>query len=121
MKNLAELAAIREKMKPEVILRKEDSAGVRIVVCMGTRGIAAGARDVLAALVSEVNTRMIPDTMVTQTGCIGMCDLEPIVLVQTPKSGGTIYVNMTPEKALEVVESHILNHQILEKYTRKNG
>lgn len=121
MKTLEELNRIRERMKPEIILRKEDKAGVRIIVCMGTCGIEAGARDVLAALVNEVNSRMIPDTMVTQTGCIGMCDLEPIVLVQTPKQGGTIYVNMTPKKALEVVESHILNHKVLDKYTRKSS
>ena len=121
MKTLEELQSIYDRMQSEIMLRKEDKAQVRIVVCMGTCGIEAGARDVLAALVDEVNTRMIPDTMVTQTGCIGMCDLEPIVLVQTPKQGGTIYVNMTPEKALEVVESHILNHQVLDKYTRKGS
>lgn len=121
MKTIEELNSIRERMRPEVLLRKEDKAGTRIIVCMGTCGIEAGARDVLAALVEEVNTRMIPDTMVTQTGCIGMCDLEPIVLVQSSKSGGTIYVNMTPEKALEVVESHILNHKVLDAYTRKKS
>ena len=76
MKTLEELNRIRERMKPEIILRKEDKAGVRIIVCMGTCGFEAGARDVLAALVNEVNSRMIPDTMVTQTGCIGMCDLD---------------------------------------------
>ena len=84
MKSLAELAAIREKTKNEINMRKDDETGIRIVVGMATCGIAAGARPVMNALVEEVAKRQLQHVTVTQTGCIGMCRLEPIVEVYTP-------------------------------------
>ena len=98
MKSLAELQAIKEKMRDKVILR-EGVNSVRVVVGMATCGIAAGARPVLSALVDEVGKRGLSHVTVAQTGCIGMCRLEPIVEVLEPGKDRVTYVKMTEEKA----------------------
>ncbi len=118
MKSLAELQAIREKMKSRVVLR-EGHQSIRIVVGMATCGIAAGARPVLNTLVEEVNRLGLTDTAtVTQTGCIGICRLEPIVEVYENGSDEKItYVKMTPEKAKRVVEEHIKGGKPVYAYT----
>ena len=118
MKSLAELQAIREKMKSRVVLR-EGHQSIRIVVGMATCGIAAGARPVLNTLVEEVNRLGLTDTAtVTQTGCIGICRLEPIVEVYENGSDEKItYVKMTPEKAKRVVEEHIKGCKPVYAYT----
>lgn len=118
MKSLAELQAIREKMKSRVSLREGHQA-IRIVVGMATCGIAAGARPVLNTLVEEVNRLGLTDTAtVTQTGCIGICRLEPIVEVYENGSDEKItYVKMTPEKAKRVVEEHIKGGKPVYEYT----
>ena len=118
MKSLAELQAIREKMKSRVSLREGHQA-IRIVVGMATCGIAAGARQVLNTLVEEVNRLGLTDTAtVTQTGCIGICRLEPIVEVYENGSDEKItYVKMTPEKAKRVVEEHIKGGRPVYEYT----
>ncbi len=117
MKSLAELAAIREKMQDSLKLRREDHAGTRIIVGMATCGIAAGARSVLTAFVSEINSKNVQDTMVTQTGCMGMCSLEPIVEVHKPDQEKVIYVKVTPDKAARIVEEHIINGNVVTEYT----
>ncbi len=118
MKSLAELEEIRNRMKNQVNLRKEEENGAaRIVVGMATCGIAAGARPVLNALVEEVGKRGLLDVMVTQTGCIGMCRLEPIVEVMMPGKKKVTYVKMTAEKAQRVVAEHIVNGNVVTEYT----
>ena len=117
MKSLAELAAIREKTKNEINMRKDDETGIRIVVGMATCGIAAGARPVMNALVEEVAKRQLQHVTVTQTGCIGMCRLEPIVEVYTPNGEKVTYVKMTAEKAAKVVNEHIVNGNVCKEYT----
>ena len=118
MKSLAELQAIREKMKDRVALR-EGVQPIRVVVGMATCGIAAGARPVLNTLVGEISRQGLGDTAtVTQTGCIGICRLEPIVEVyETGKEGKVTYVKMTPEKAKRVVEEHIKGGTPVYEYT----
>ena len=117
MKSLAELAAIREKMQKNVILR-EGSGQTRVVVGMATCGIAAGARPVLNTLVEEVaNVGLTGKVTVSQTGCIGLCQYEPIVEVFEAGKDKVTYVKMTPEKAKEIVEEHIKGGKIVEEYT----
>lgn len=117
MKSLAELAAIREKMQKNVILR-EGSGQTRVVVGMATCGIAAGARPVLNTLVEEVaNEGLTGKVTVSQTGCIGLCQYEPIVEVFEAGKDKVTYVKMTPEKAKEIVEKHINGGKIVEEYT----
>ena len=120
MKTLADLAAIRDKMKGKVAIR-EGASETRIVVGMATCGIAAGARPVLGAFVDAVNeASMTEKVMVTQTGCIGICRLEPIVEVYVADQPKVTYVKMTPEKAKEVFEKHIKGGKVVTEYTIGN-
>ena len=102
MKSLEELKAIREKMQGSVALRSEDSDQTRVVVGMATCGIASGARPVLNTLAEAVAEKKLDKVAVTQTGCIGLCQYEPIVEVYEPGKEKVTYVKMTPDKALEV-------------------
>ena len=117
MKSLAELQAIKEKMRDKVILR-EGVNSVRVVVGMATCGIAAGALPVLNALVEGVNKEGLTEKVtVSQTGCIGICQLEPIVEVFEPGKEKITYVKMTPEKAARVIEEHLKNGNVVNEYT----
>ncbi len=117
MKSLAELEAIRKQMLDNITLRKEDENGVRVVVGMATCGIAAGARPVMNAFMEEVAKRNLSNVTITQTGCIGMCRLEPIVEVLAPGKEKVTYVKMTAEKAAKVVAEHIVNGSVVTEYT----
>lgn len=117
MKSLEELKAIRERMQGQVGFRSEDSDHIRVVVGMATCGIASGARPVLTTLAEEVQKRGMSNVSVTQTGCIGLCQYEPIVEVIEPGKDKITYVKMNPEKAIEVLEQHLVRGQIVEKYT----
>ena len=119
MKSLEELRAIKAKMQNNVQLRGVDDADsvVRVVVGMATCGIAAGARPVLAAFVDEVGTRGLKDVLVSQTGCIGVCRLEPIAEVFMPGEEKVTYVELTPEKAKRIVAEHIVNGNVVTEYT----
>ena len=117
MKSLAELAAIRDKMKNKVVMR-EGSTDTRIVVGMATCGIAAGARPVLNAFVEGVDKEGLSGQVsVTQTGCIGLCQYEPIVEVFVPGKEKVTYVKMTPEKAEKVLNEHIKGGNVVTEYT----
>lgn len=120
MKSLEELKAIREKVQNQINLRNESNAGVRVIVGMATCGIASGARPVLTALSDAVHNKGLDNVMVSQTGCIGLCQYEPIVEVIEADKEKVTYVKMTPEKALEVVERHLIRGQIVAEYTIQN-
>lgn len=117
MKSLEELAALREQMKNKVAMRQDNSAATRVVVGMATCGIAAGARPVLNAFVEEVAKRGLQDVMVTQTGCIGICQYEPVVEVYMPGQAKTTYVKMTPDKVKRVVQQHLKGGNPVAEYT----
>ena len=118
MKSLAELQAIREKTLGRINLRKEDeSEVVRVVIGMATCGIAAGARPVMLSFMDEISKRGLNHVTVSQTGCIGMCRLEPMVDVIMPGQEKVTYVHMTPEKVARVVAEHIVNGRPVEEYT----
>ena len=120
MKSLAELQAIKEKMQNKVIMR-EGSNDVRVVVGMATCGIAAGARPVLNAFVEEVDRAGLADKVtVTQTGCIGICQFEPVVEIYQAGKEKVTYVKMTADKAKEVVEKHLKGGNVIEDYVIKN-
>ena len=120
MKSLAELSAIRDKMKSKVALR-EETGETRIVVGMATCGIAAGARPVLNAFVEEVDKAGLNGKVaVTQTGCIGICRYEPIVEVYRSGEEKVTYIKMTADKAKEVMEKHIKGGKPVVEYTTGN-
>jgi len=117
MKSLEELKAIREKMQGQVGFRSEDADQTRVVVGMATCGIASGARPVLTTMSDAVQKKGLQNVIVTQTGCIGLCQYEPIVEVIEPGKEKVTYVKMDSEKALEVVEQHLIRGQVVAKYT----
>ncbi len=117
MKSLEELRTIRERMQGQVSLRSEDHTDTRVVVGMATCGIASGARPVLTALSNAVQENNLDNVKVNQTGCIGLCQYEPIVEVIEPNKEKVTYINMTKEKALEVVDLHLINGEPVIKYT----
>ena len=117
MKSLEELKAIKAKMQDKVVLRTS-SGETRIVVGMATCGIAAGARPVLNAFVEGINEAGLSDSViVTQTGCIGICQYEPVVEIYTKDSEKVTYVKMTAERAKEVIEKHIKGGKPVAEYT----
>lgn len=117
MKSLAELAAIREKMQSKVVIR-EGMGTVRVVVGMATCGIAAGARPVLKAFTEGVNAEGLTDKVsVTQTGCIGICQYEPVVEIFEEGKEKVTYVKLDEAKAKEIVEKHLKGGQVVTEYT----
>ena len=117
MKSLAELQAIRNRMIEQVNMRKDDNIDTRIVVGMATCGIAAGARPVMLEFVEELKRRGIDNVTVAQTGCVGMCRLEPMVDVYVKGQEKVTYVHMSPDKVARVVTEHIVNGRPVDEYT----
>ena len=117
MKSLAELAAIREKMQNKVVIR-EGMGSTRVVVGMATCGIAAGARPVLNAFVEGVSKNGLTDKIaVTQTGCIGICQYEPVVEIYEDGKEKVTYVKLDAEKAKKIVEEHLVGGKVVSEYT----
>ena len=117
MKSLAELAAIREKMQSKVVIR-DGQAATRVVVGMATCGIAAGARPVLNAFVEGVNKEGLTDKVtITQTGCIGICQYEPVVEVYEEGKEKVTYVKLDAAKANEIIEKHLKGGKVVTEYT----
>ena len=121
MKSIADIKAIRDKMQSEIILRdnSDSEAETRVVVGMATCGISAGARPVYNTLLDEVATRGLKNVKVTRSGCLGMCKLEPIVEVFVPGQDKVTYVEVTPEKAKQIIASHVVNGNVCKDYLIK--
>ena len=114
---IAELTAIRDRKKDQILLN-EGKDRIRVVVGMATCGIAAGARPVYDTVVEKVGAAKLGDRVtVTETGCIGICQYEPVMEVYETGKEKVTYVKMTAEKAAEVVEKHLKGGQIVEEYT----
>ena len=120
MKTLEELQAIRDKAREKMAMRDSSQEGIRVVVGMATCGIAAGARPVLNAFVDEVAKRHLNNVTVTQTGCIGMCQFEPIVEVYAPGQEKVTYGKVSPEKVARIVVDHLVNGCPVAEYTVGN-
>lgn len=122
MKTLAELNAIKERMRAQINTRESVDANndTRIVVGMATCGIAAGARPVLTAFLEEVAKRNLSHVKVTQAGCLGMCKLEPMVEVYAPGKEKVTYVHVTADAARQIVAEHIVNGNPVLKYVIGN-
>ena len=121
MKSLEELKALKEKMQQQMGSRDVDSDMTRVVVGMATCGIASGARPVLNKLAEEVRKESLDRVMVTQTGCIGLCQYEPIVEIFEPGKPKVTYIKMTEERAEKVVHQHLVNGNVVDEYTLKSA
>ncbi|MCL2820004.1 MAG: (2Fe-2S) ferredoxin domain-containing protein [Oscillospiraceae bacterium] len=117
MKSLAELAAIKDRMKQNATMREDGDNATRIVVGMATCGIAAGARGIINAVTTELAKRDLEHVTVAQTGCIGMCRLEPIMDVIVPGQEKVTYVHLTPEKVAKIISDHVVNGNVVAEYT----
>ena len=117
MKSLAELQALRDEMQNKIGMRKENTSGIKVLVGMATCGIAAGARPVLQALLEEIGKRKLSDVSVTQTGCIGICQYEPVVEIVEPGKEKVTYVNVNPEMVPTIVSQHLVNGNPVVNYT----
>lgn len=116
MKSIKDLQEIRERTASQ-INQRQDRTTTRVVVGMATCGIAAGARPVLLAIMDEIEKSGRTDVIVAQTGCIGICRLEPIVEVIKPGEEKVTYVLMNADKARRVVKEHIFGGKVVDEYT----
>ena len=117
MKTLEELMALRDAAKAQMTTREDSGEVTRIVVGMATCGIAAGARPVINKFVDEIAKRGLKGVTVSQTGCIGMCQYEPIAEVLVPGKEKVTYVQLTEEKVAKIVLEHIVNGTPVAEYT----
>ena len=117
MKSLDDLKALRERMQKQMNVRESDEDTIKVLVGMATCGIAAGARPVLQAFLQEINKRGIKNVKVQQTGCIGVCRLEPIAEVFVPGQEKVTYVKLKPEMVPRIVNDHLVNRNIVKEYT----
>ena len=115
-KSIADLEAIRQKAQQQVNIRK-DTNGIRVVIGMATCGIAAGARPVMLSFIEQINRRNLTNVTVSQTGCIGMCRLEPMVEVYIPGQEKVTYVKVNPDMVEKIVVEHLVNGNPVEAYT----
>jgi NADP-reducing hydrogenase subunit HndB len=115
IKSLDDLKKIREEA-----LRKRDvkssSGQKQVVVGMGTCGIAAGARDTMKSILEKIENDGLSGIAVTQTGCIGLCEMEPIVQVQIGEAEKVTYGKVTKEIAAKIVEEHVVNGNVVKEY-----
>ena len=112
MKSLEELKALKEKMQSKMGIRN-----ARVVIGMATCGIAAGAKPVMKAFTDEIARRGLNNVAISQTGCIGICQYEPVVEVYVGNEEKVTYVKMTPDKVARVVNEHLVNGNVVDEYT----
>ncbi len=118
MKSLAELEAIRKATLSRINVRTEEKGETtRVVIGMATCGIAAGARPVMLAFMDEIQKRQLAHVTVSQTGCVGMCRLEPMVDVIVPGHEKVTYVHVKPDMVPRIVAEHIVNGRPVQEYT----
>ncbi|MGI6335978.1 MAG: (2Fe-2S) ferredoxin domain-containing protein [Eubacteriales bacterium] len=117
MKSLEELRAIKAAALNKIGICNDDADAVKVLVGMATCGIAAGARPILNAFTEEIEKRHLKNVAVSQTGCIGICQYEPIVEVYVGKEEKVTYVKMTAEKVARIVNDHIVNGNVVTEYT----
>lgn len=113
VKNLDDLRRMRDEAKNLTSARQSQSH--KIIVGMGTCGIAAGAREVMNQILAELKKRNRTDINVTQTGCIGMCEKEVLVDVQRQGEDRITYGRVTPEQVEKIISNHLINGQVVEE------
>ena len=100
---------------------REGAGSTKIIVHMGTCGIAAGARAIMTALLEEVEKRDLKDVIVNISSCAGLCSREPMMTIERQDEPPVKYVDLTPDKAREILEKHVLAGQIIKEYALAVG
>lgn len=111
---LEELRKLRDSQRQGMSHRETEGKEIQIIVGMGTCGIAAGSKDVLAAILDEVNKRGIQDVVIKQTGCMGLCYVEPNVEVRVPGMPDTVYGNVDTKVAVQIVDTHLVGKKLVD-------
>jgi len=120
MKNLEELKKIRERVRKDLELRTGKHR-IKIVVCLGTCGIAAGARETMNTLIDLIAKNDTSDTIVTTAGCAGFCEQEPMIQLYMEDKEPVVYGKVDVKAAEEIFEKHVLKGEIVEKYLFSKG
>ncbi|UCH34566.1 MAG: (2Fe-2S) ferredoxin domain-containing protein [Armatimonadota bacterium] len=120
LKNVKDLEKMRQEVRASLAAR-ESAGGARLVVAMGTCGIAAGAREVVAALMDEIEKRKLQDITITQSGCKGLCDREPTLDVLRPGETSITYGDVTPDAARRIVAEHIMGGNVVKEFVLFTG
>lgn len=120
VKSIEDLMKIKEKALKELQLRDTGKRG-KITVAMGTCGIAAGAKETLRAIVEALAENNINDIAVVQSGCMGLCEVEPTIEVRLEGQEPVVYGHVTPENAKRIVKQHILGNQIVSDLLVRKG
>jgi NADP-reducing hydrogenase subunit HndB len=115
-----DLDKIGEKIKRTMLLR-EGTGQAKVIVHMGTCGIAAGARTIMKALMDEIEGREVKDVILTISSCAGLCSREPMVTVELTNEPAVKYVDLSPEKAKRIFEEHVLGGKIVTEYALAAG
>ena len=116
MITVEDLNAIKNKMKNDMRVREDNPKVTHVLVGMGTCGIAKGAKNILSAFIDEILKENLEHITVTQMPCIGLCSFEPVVKIKEPEKDPVIYVNVTEQKAREIVEKHLKNKEPVTEY-----
>ena len=120
MKSLEELKRIKEETLKAMDLRQAKDRG-KIVVAMGTCGIAAGAKDTLMAVIQELDKAGVHDVQVVQSGCMGLCDREPTIEVSMKDQPSIIYGDVDDANARRIVREHVQGGQVVAELVIKRG
>lgn len=118
--SIEDLRKIKEKELSRLSLR-EGQFRAKITVHMGTCGIAAGARKVLEAFLDAAQQKGVTDVMITQSGCAGLCNREPMATVELMDKAPVKYVDLDPEKAKKIFQEHVMGGRIVEEYAMGRG
>ena len=113
---LEELRALRDEKKKELNKREVADKTTQVVIGMGTCGIAAGAKDTLNAFLQELDAQHLTDVLITQTGCMGLCYVEPTIEVIAPEMPNVIYGKVTPDVAKTIVRDHLVNKKMVSEH-----
>lgn len=117
---IGDLEKIRQKVQRTTNLRERKSRA-KITVHMGTCGIAAGAREIMSALMDEVEKKRLNDVIITTSGCAGLCSREPMATIEISGEPPVKYVELNDEKIRKILNEHVVNGNILEKYALAIG
>lgn len=113
---LQDLEKVREKARKSTMLRGNTNFNAKVIVHMGTCGIAAGARRIMAVLMKEIEEKEIANILLTNSGCAGLCSREPMITVELKGQAPVKYVDLTEDKTKEILEKHVIGGHIVEKY-----
>ncbi|MBA7656101.1 hypothetical protein ES703_64014 [subsurface metagenome] len=118
--SIKDLDKISQRVRKTTLLR-EGAGRAKIIVHMGTCGIAAGARKIMNALLDEFEKKNIDDVILTSSGCAGLCSREPMATVELKGEAPVKYVDLTPEKILKILSEHVIGGKIVQEYALAKG